>query len=123
MNPATTDRFMGAIVEFVPGAYRAKKIDELCWSVEKLTVVGAASAGKANRRKPKAENVGSIRWIPLAQYHPTLGLACKYLARHLADEGDKETVLTLEYYADRLNRIGEEIEEACNAVTGEGKSQ
>ena len=121
MNTKTTDRFMGSVIELPGTPYRIAKLDDLNWCIQRLYTVPATNAktGKPNATAG-AEGCENL------SYHPTLGKACKYLAGHLADEGESgsdDLIDTLETYANRLRRIGQEIEDAVNEYTGEGKAR
>lgn len=91
-------RFSGCTIQHGSN-FRFHKADDLNWICQKRRVA------------KKGKNAGVEVWENLS-YHPTLGIACKYLAQNLADESvDVEDLMG---YADRLLRIGKDIEETCN---------
>lgn len=121
MNAKTTDRFMGSVIDLPGTPYRIAKLDDINWAIVRDWIIPAVNekTGKPNATagEQRSENLS---------YHPTLGKACKYLAGHLADEGEagsEDLIDTLETYANRLRRIGQEIEDAVNEYTGEGKAR
>lgn len=112
------DRFMGAIIALPGTPYFIEKLDDLNWCLRRRYTVPEVNekTGKPNARAGE-ECIENI------YYYPTLGQACADIARYLADEADGDTIETLQDYADRLKRISNEVEDAANAITLEGKSR
>ena len=85
---------------------RFHKADDLNWIIQASRVVPLVDKkGKPNKRG------GETIWENLS-YHATLGQACKIAAGKMADGMVAES---LGDYADRLTRIGRDMEEAINA--------
>ena len=107
MSTKDDRRFTGCTIQITKDL-RVRKLDDLNWAVERELT-------------PKqGKNAGVPRWDN-ETYQPTLGDACAWMARNLADElvNDVDSLMA---YADQLRRIGEDIKETCNAfVQGGGK--
>lgn len=112
MSTKDDKKFMGCTINISP-TVRFHKADDLNWILQRSRVIPLTNkAGKENK------NGGETVWENQS-YHATLGQACKSAAHNLADSDTDIT--TLEEYAQRLTRIGRDIEEAVNEAVAKVK--
>jgi hypothetical protein len=104
MSSKDDRRFSGCTIQ-ITEELRVRKLDDLNWSIE-------------IRRIPKeGKQKGETLWDN-ESYQPTLGDACRWIARNLTDE--KLDIDSLEAYGDQFRRIGEDIKETVNAFVQGG---
>lgn len=104
MSSKDDRRFSGCTIQITEDL-RVSKTDDLNWVVYSKRIV---KSGK---------NAGQTQW-DLETHQPTLGDACRWMARNLTDE--KLDIDSLEAYGDQFRRIGEDIKETVNAFVQGG---